>query len=126
MSCPAPAGVSGRRDRARDHCVADTTIACAPAEGAVARIQVTAIDDCDPAPTVTCDPPSGSTFPAGETVVTCTAVDSLGKLSTCAFTVTVERTQPPVIIRATATLQSCGRPTTSGVNIRIDADVESE
>ena len=40
--------------------------------------------------TVSCDPPSGSTFPAGTTTVTCTAVDADGNASTCGFTVTVE------------------------------------
>lgn len=36
-----------------------------------------------------CTPPSGSTFPAGITGVTCTSADALGIAFTCRFTVTV-------------------------------------
>jgi hypothetical protein len=46
-------------------------------------------DNCDPNPRITCDPPSGSFFPLGTTVVTCTAIDHCGNRSTCQFTVTV-------------------------------------
>ena len=38
---------------------------------------------------VTCVPPSGSVFPAGTTVVTCSASDQVGNTSTCTFEVTV-------------------------------------
>jgi len=44
--------------------------------------------------TVTCDRPSGSLFPLGNTIVTCTS--SAGP--TCDFTVTVNDVEPPVII----------------------------
>jgi lysophospholipase L1-like esterase len=37
---------------------------------------------------VTCTPPSGSTFPLGETTVTCAAVDALARQATCSFVVT--------------------------------------
>ncbi len=53
-----------------------------------------------PAPTsdgdcgvVTCTPASGATFPVGMTTVTCTSMSGAG----CAFTVTVNDTEPPVI-----------------------------
>src|SRR5207237_9095171 len=36
-----------------------------------------------------CDNPSGSSFPAGITTLTCTAVDIAGNTNTCYFTVTV-------------------------------------
>ena len=39
--------------------------------------------------TVVCSPASGSNFPAGDTVVTCTATDEAGNESSCMFTVTV-------------------------------------
>jgi uncharacterized repeat protein (TIGR01451 family) len=40
---------------------------------------------------VTCDHPSGSSFPVGETIVTCTATDAAGNTSQpCSFKVTVE------------------------------------
>src|SRR5205085_145893 len=43
-----------------------------------------------------CDNPSGSSFPAGITTVTCTAVDVAGNTNTCSFTVTVADNEPPV------------------------------
>jgi hypothetical protein len=46
-------------------------------------------DDCDPNPSLSCDPPSGSLFPLGTTVVTCTARDRCGNTATCSFRVTV-------------------------------------
>lgn len=42
---------------------------------------------------VECTPASGSTFPVGETVVTCTGADG----ATCSFSVTVVETVPPTI-----------------------------
>ena len=39
--------------------------------------------------TVTCTPPSSSVFPLGETPVTCTALDSIGRQATCQLTVTL-------------------------------------
>ncbi|MBI3871297.1 MAG: tandem-95 repeat protein [Verrucomicrobia bacterium] len=53
------------------------------------QFAVTAIDACDPEVTVTCAPPSGSLFPVGSTVVTCTATDHSGNVAVCAFTVEV-------------------------------------
>lgn len=50
-----------------------------------------------PTTTVVCDPPSGSAFPVGTTVVTCTATDSSGNTSTCTFTVTVQDTGSPMV-----------------------------
>ncbi|EWG12948.1 HYR domain-containing protein [Cytobacillus firmus] len=49
-------------------------------------------DNC-PGVTVVCSPSSGSFFPAGNTVVNCTATDGSGNTAECSFTVTVgERT----------------------------------
>jgi hypothetical protein len=56
-----------------------------------------ATDLCDANPSVTCVPPSGSFFPLGTTVVTCTATDTSGNRSTGQFTVTVRDTVPPTI-----------------------------
>ncbi|WP_363321613.1 FG-GAP-like repeat-containing protein, partial [Polycladomyces subterraneus] len=50
-----------------------------------------------PGVTVTCSPPSGSFFPVGTTTVTCTASDGTGNTESCAFTVTVQDTEPPTI-----------------------------
>lgn len=52
----------------------------------------TATDACDATPTVVCSPPSGSVFPVGTTVVTCTATDDCGNSSTSTFNVTVTAT----------------------------------
>jgi hypothetical protein len=57
--------------------------------GEVVTFTVTATDDQDPSPTVVCVPPSGSLFPRGNTLVTCTATDASGNQSTCQFTVVV-------------------------------------
>ena len=48
----------------------------------------TASDNC-PGVTAVCTPPSGSSFPAGTTTVTCTATDASGNTATCSFTVNV-------------------------------------
>jgi hypothetical protein len=50
---------------------------------------VTASDDQDPAPSVVCAPSSGSFFPRGTTIVTCTATDACGNQSVCMFPVVV-------------------------------------
>ena len=57
--------------------------------GEIVSFSVTASDDCDPAPSVVCVPPSGSLFPPGTTLVTCTATDAAGNQSMCAFPVVV-------------------------------------
>lgn len=55
-------------------------------------------DNHDPNPSVVCVPPSGSLFPVGQTVVTCTATDNCTNRSSCTFRVTVNRdTTPPTI-----------------------------
>jgi hypothetical protein len=50
---------------------------------------VTATDEEDYAPSLVCVPPSGSHFPRGTTLVTCTATDFSGNQATCRFPVTV-------------------------------------
>ena len=47
-----------------------------------------AVDNC-PGPAVLCTPPSGSSFPAGVTSVTCVATDASSNKDSCSFTVTV-------------------------------------
>src|SRR6185436_6489252 len=56
-----------------------------------------ATDNC-PGVTVTCTPPTGSSFGTGTTPVTCTAADTAGNTSSCSFTVTVNETEPPVLV----------------------------
>jgi len=40
---------------------------------------------------IVCSPPSGSLFPLGTTVVTCTVTNACGGIASCSFTVTVKR-----------------------------------
>jgi hypothetical protein len=49
----------------------------------------TASDNCDPAPSVICIPPAGSSFPLGDSTVTCTATDVSGNQASCTFTIRV-------------------------------------
>jgi len=65
-------------------------------DGATHVFVATATDAVDPNPVVVCVPPSGTIFPLGVTVVTCTATDVFGNVSTGTFTKTVEDTTPPV------------------------------
>jgi hypothetical protein len=60
---------------------------------------VTATDNLDPEPTVSCSPESGSSFPLGDTTVTCSAHDGSGNKATPAtFTVTVVDTTTPSLV----------------------------
>jgi hypothetical protein len=61
----------------------------AGAPGEIVSFTVTASDTCDPAPSLTCVPPSGSFFPPGRTMVTCTASDSTGNQAVRRFPVFV-------------------------------------
>jgi hypothetical protein len=54
-------------------------------------------DNC-PGVSYVCSPPSGSLFPVGTTVVTCTATDAVGNQASCQFTVTVNDVQGPTIV----------------------------
>jgi HYR domain len=70
-------------------CPSSISFRASPANGAgeAVTFTVTATDDLDPSPIVICTPPSGSVFPHGTTVVTCTATDASGNESTCQFPV---------------------------------------
>lgn len=57
--------------------------------GEIVTFAVVATDAGDPNPTIVCLPPSGSLFPRGTTIVTCTATDAAGNQSSCQFPVTV-------------------------------------
>lgn len=58
--------------------------------GAIFSFTATATDSLDPNPVIACILPSGSTFPIGTTVVTCSATDASGNSSTASFQVTVK------------------------------------
>lgn len=60
------------------------------APGEIVTFVVRACDETDPSPALECSPPSGSLFPRGTTLVTCTATDSSGNVAIRTFPVTVE------------------------------------
>ncbi len=82
ITCPANITVNN----ATNQCGASVTFANA-----------TATDNCAASPTISriTGPSSGSFFAVGSTSVTFRATDGAGNSSTCAFTVTVNDTQPP-------------------------------
>lgn len=76
-------------------CPTNITVACAPI---VFYPPPQASTTCGTITNVVCTPPSGSSFPLGPTIVTCTAYNSLGNSNSCTFTVNVGAdTTPPVI-----------------------------
>ena len=78
------------------------TLAPAGATGAVVTWELPSASDASGVADVTCLPTSGSTFPLGDTTVTCTATDLLGNASTSSFAVGV-RTTPTVSIAPQST-----------------------
>jgi hypothetical protein len=58
---------------------------------------VSATDAVDPNPAVSCSAPSGTTFPIGDTTVTCTATDASGNQNATSFLVRVTDPTPPVV-----------------------------
>jgi HYR domain len=67
-------------------------VVLAPSQSASTTVTytATATDDVDGTIIPTCNPSSGSTFPIGDTIVTCTATDKAGNTATPAtFVVTV-------------------------------------
>lgn len=78
------------------NCPADVTQANDPGQcGAIVNYPPPTVTDNCPGATAVCSPASGSFFPVGTTMVTCTATDASGNTSTCTFNVTVIRTGPP-------------------------------
>jgi len=68
---------------------AGITVDADSTSGAVVPYVATANDAVDGAVTPNCTPASGSTFPVGDTTVTCTATDAAGNVASASFTVTV-------------------------------------
>jgi X-Pro dipeptidyl-peptidase len=67
----------------------DIDVSTASAGAVVTWPAPVATDNEDPAPSVSCDHASGSTFPVGSTLVTCTATDADGNVGVERFTVLV-------------------------------------
>lgn len=77
------------------HCPDSIVITPEPGESStVVTFAPTASDDSGLPPTIACVPASGSNFPFGITMVTCTATDGDGLSSACSFTVSVGVTGP--------------------------------
>lgn len=78
---------------------ADETVEATSASGAVVTFGASAIDAEDaPPPTPTCSPASGSTFPLGDTTVSCSVADSGGLTDSGSFHVTVVDTTAPSLV----------------------------
>jgi hypothetical protein len=89
-------------------CPQDITVPAAEGQcSAIVTYSASASDNC-PGASISCDPPSGSSFPVGQTTVTCTATDAAGNHATCSFTVTVTDEGAPVLGLITATQQQSG------------------
>jgi len=73
----------------------DMTVQATSPGGAVVIFSASASDLVDGSVPVTCIPASGSTFPGGTTVVTCSATDKAGNSASASFKVTV----PPVTMK---------------------------
>jgi uncharacterized delta-60 repeat protein len=80
---------------------------------------------------VTCDRPSGSTFPIGDTTVSCTATDVDSSAATATFTVRVVDTTAPVLTVAAVTVDAtdpAGASVVFGVSANdvVDGAVETQ
>jgi uncharacterized delta-60 repeat protein len=76
-------------------CPSNITVQSDRVCGTTVTFAVTAMDGCGLPLAPIVSPPSGALFPAGITTVNCSAVDDLGRSTTCSFTVTVENLAPP-------------------------------
>ena len=102
--------------------VADVSAEATSADGAVVSYDANAVDAVDGPIGVVCDLPSGSTFPLGETTVTCEATDNAGNTGTASFTVTVvDSTAPVVTVPADAADISAEATSASGGVVSYDA-----
>jgi len=77
---------------------ADITTEATSAAGAVVTFDDPVVSDTvDTTLTPACDPASGSTFPLGDTEITCSVTDDSGNSSEASFTITVQDTTPPLV-----------------------------
>lgn len=75
-------------------CPDDITVVTEAGEcGATVTFTADVTDNC-PGATISCNPPSGTFFPVGTTVVTCTATDAADNTAECTFNVTVTNSPP--------------------------------
>jgi hypothetical protein len=77
--------------------------------GAVVAYTVTATDLVDGTVPATCTPASGSTFPLGETVVSCSATDAAGNTATGRYPIiVVDTTAPTLTVPGNITMSATG------------------
>ena len=76
---------------------ADITAEATGLSGAAVTYAFSATDPDDAVSTSSCSPASGTTFPIGQTTVTCNATDSHTNSASKTFKVTVADTTPPVL-----------------------------
>lgn len=83
---------------------ADQTVPAGSTAGAAVTFAASANDAVDGPLTATCNPTSGSTFPIGETTVTCSATDAASNTGSASFKITVEAfIGDGYLVRATST-----------------------
>jgi hypothetical protein len=75
----------------------DATLEATGADGAALSFSALATDTVDGTVTATCDPASGTTFPLGTTMVTCSAIDAQYNVGLASFMVTVQDTTVPML-----------------------------
>lgn len=85
------------------------SVAATPSGARVAYVSPAATDGSGKPLAVLCVPASGSTFPLGDTLVTCTATDGFGRSVSTTFTVRVTLPPPPTIAAlADQTIEATG------------------
>ena len=95
--------------------------ATGPAGAVATWVNPTAVDAIDGPRPVTCVPASGSTFPLGATVVTCSASDLAGNTGYSRFTVLVlDRTAPALTGPGNLTVEATG-PSGAAVSFVVGA-----
>ncbi|MEW5938178.1 MAG: ExeM/NucH family extracellular endonuclease [Chloroflexota bacterium] len=75
----------------------DMTIEATGPTGATATFSASALDNVDGPLTPSCVPASGSLFPLGDTLVTCSATDAAGNTGSASFTISVVDTTAPTL-----------------------------
>ncbi len=78
----------------------DITKEATSSSGAKVEFDVSATDEVDGKVDVSCTPKSGSTFPLGTTVVSCTATDDSGNTATATFNVLVSPMCKEIVFRS--------------------------
>ena len=89
---------------------ADMTVEAEAPTGAAVSFTASAVGRENQSLSVACNPASGSTFPLGQTTVTCTAQDRPDEVATKSFRVTVaDRTPPRLVVPGTLRARTTNR-----------------